>query len=422
MMIFDRDNWQEIYYSLKQNKLRSFLTAFGVFWGIFLLLVMLGASKGLQNGALDNFSNRATNSFFVWTRPTTLPYKGFPIGRRFYFNNEDIRALRQNIPEIQHLGPRNQVGGHRGVTNVTRGLKDGAFSINGDYPEYRHIQFLKITAGRFINDLDMDGRRKVAVIGTRVREVLFDKEENPMGEYIRVRGVNFKVVGVFTTNSEGDQAEEETQTIFIPFTTFQHAFNYGQRVSWFSITSQPHVPASVVEKKVIALLAERHQVSPEDKAAFGRYNVEKEYRKMVNLFKGIRVLTWFVGVFTLIAGVIGVSNIMLIIVKERTREIGIRRAIGATPYNIITQIMAESVLLTALSGYLGLFAGVVIVELASHVLTATGAKVEYFRNPEIDFKVAIASLSILVICGALAGLIPGRKAVSIRPVEAIRNE
>ena len=421
-MIFDRDNWQEIFHSLKQNKLRTFLTAFGVFWGIFLLLIMLGASTGLQNGAMDNFSNRATNSLYIWTRPTTIPYKGFPIGRRFYFDNDDIEALRQNIPEIQHLGPRNQAGGHRGVTNVIRGLKDGAFSINGDYPEYRHIQLLKITTGRFINDLDMRDRRKVAVIGTRVHEVLFEEEEDPLGEYILVRGVYFKVVGVFTTNSEGDQAEEETQTIFIPFSTFQHAFNYGKRVSWFSITSQPHVPASEVEKKAIALLAERHQVSPDDKNAFGRYNVEKEYRKMVNLFKGIRILTWFVGIFTLIAGVIGVSNIMLIIVKERTREIGIRRAIGATPFNIITQIMTESVLLTALSGYIGLFTGVVIIELVARVLTATSTKADYFKNPEIDFRVAIASLSILVICGALAGLIPSRKAVSIKPVEAIRDD
>ena len=421
-MIFDRDNWQEIYYSLKQNKLRSFLTAFGVFWGIFLLLIMLGASKGLQNGAMDNFSNRATNSLYLWTRPTTIPYKGFPIGRRFYFDNDDIKALRQHIPEIQFLGPRNQVGGHRGVTNISRGLKDGAFSINGDYPEYRYIQLLKITTGRFINDLDMRDRRKVTVIGTRVREVLFEEEEDPLGEYILVKGVYFKVVGVFTTNSEGDEAEEETQTIFIPFTTFQNAFNFGKRVSWFSITSQPHIPASVVEKKAIALLAERHQIAPDDRNAFGRYNAEKEYRKMVNLFKGINILTWFVGTFTLIAGVIGVSNIMLIIVKERTREIGIRRAIGATPFNIISQIVAESVLLTALSGYIGLFFGVVIIELVSRVLTATGAKVEYFKNPEIDFTVAIASLSILVICGALAGLIPGRKAISIKPVEAIRDE
>jgi len=421
-MIFDRDNWQEIFHSLKQNKLRTFLTAFGVFWGIFLLLVMLGASKGLQNGAMDNFSNRATNSVYIWTRPTTIPYKGFPVGRRFRFNNDDIKALRQHIPEIQYLGPRNQVGGHRGVSNVTRGLKDGAFSINGDYPEYRHIQLLKISTGRFINDLDMRDRRKVAVIGTRVREVLFEKEEDPLGEYILIRGVYFKVVGVFTTNSEGDEAEEETQTVFIPFTTFQHAFNFSERVSWFSITSQSHVPASVVERKAIALLAERHQVSPDDRLAFGRYNAEKEFKKMVNLFKGIRILTWFVGIFTLIAGVIGVSNIMLIIVKERTREIGIRRAIGATPFNIISQIMAESVLLTALSGYMGLFTGVVIIEMVSRVLIATGTKADYFKNPEIDFRVAIASLSILVICGALAGLIPGRKAVSIKPVEAIRDE
>ncbi|MBW2297367.1 MAG: ABC transporter permease [Deltaproteobacteria bacterium] len=421
-MIFDRDSWQEIAHTLKKNKLRSFLTAFGVFWGIFLLLIMVGAGTGLQNGAMDNFSDRATNSVYIWTRPTTIPYKGFPIGRRFYFDNDDIKALRQNIPEILHLGPRNQMGGHRGVTNVTRGLKDGAFSINGDYPEYRLIQLLQIKTGRFINHLDMRDRRKVAVIGTRVREVLFEKEENPIGEHILVKGVYFKVVGVFAANSEGDEAEEETQTVFIPFTTFQHAFNFGQRVSWFSITSQPDVPASVVEKRAIALLAKRHQVSPEDQTAFGRYNVEKEYRKMVNLFKGINILIWFVGTFTLIAGVIGVSNIMLIIVKERTREIGIRRAIGATPLNILTQIMTESVLLTAVSGYMGLVAGVGIIELLSRALTAAGTRIETFKNPEIDLRVAITALSILVICGVLAGLIPGKKAISIKPVEAIRDD
>lgn len=421
-MIFDRDSWQEIAHTLKQNKLRSFLTAFGVFWGIFLLLIMVGAGKGLQNGAMEDFGDMATNSVFIWTRPTTIPYKGFPRGRRFYFNNDDIKALRQNIPEIQHLGPRNQLGGHRGVTNVTRGIRDGAFNINGDYPEYRLIKFMRIDDGRFINHLDMQGRRKVAVIGTRVREVLFTNGENPIGEYILIQGVYFKVIGVFASNSEGDKAEEETQTVFIPFSTFQHAFNFGKRVSWFSITSQPNVPASVVEKKVISLLAERHQVSPDDQTAFGRYNVEKEYRKMVNLFAGINILIWFVGTFTLIAGVIGVSNIMLIVVKERTGEIGIRRAIGATPFNILTQIMTESVLLTAISGYIGLFAGVATIELMSRAIVAAGDRVEYFKNPEINLKVAILALSILVICGMLAGLIPGQKAISIRPVEAIRDE
>jgi len=421
-MIFDRDSWQEIAHTLKQNKLRSFLTAFGVFWGIFLLLIMSGAGRGLQNGAMDDFSDLATNSVFIWTRPTTIPYKGFPRGRRFYFNNDDIKALREQIPEIQYLGPRNQLGGHRGVTNVTRGLKDGAFNINGDYPEYRLIKLMPIDRGRFINNLDMRERRKVAVIGTRVREVLFEKEENPLGQYILVQGVYFKVVGVFSSNSEGDKAEEETQTVFIPFTTFQHAFNLGKRVMWFSITSRPDVPATVVEKKAIALLAERHQISPDDQTAFGRHNVEKDFRKMVNLFNGINILIWFVGTSTLIAGVIGVSNIMLIVVKERTREIGIRRAIGATPFNILMQIMSESVLLTSISGYIGLFSGVGIIELVSYALSATGSKIDYFKNPEIDFKVAIIALSILVVSGMVAGLIPGQKAISIRPVEAIRVE
>jgi putative ABC transport system permease protein len=371
---------------------------------------------------MDNFSDMATNSVFIWTNPTTIPYKGLPRGRRFYFDNDDIRALREQIPEIQYLGPRNQLGGHRGVTNVTRGLKNGAFNINGDYPDYRLIKLMPIDQGRFINHLDMQARRKVAVIGSRVLEVLFEKGENPIGEYIKIQGVYFKIVGVFSSNSEGDKAEEETQTVFIPFTTFQHAFNFGKRVSWFSITSRPEFPASVVEKKAIALLAQRHQVSPDDQLAFGRYNVEKDYRKMVNLFTGINILIWFVGTSTLLAGVIGVSNIMLIVVKERTREIGIRRAIGATPFNIVVQIITESMLLTAVSGYCGLFSGVALIELAAYAIAATGSQISYFKNPEIDFRVAITALCILVVSGLLAGLIPGQKAVSIRPVEAIRED
>lgn len=421
-MFFDRDNWIEIIHTLKQNRLRSFLTAFGVFWGIFLLMVMLGSGKGLQNGAMDDFNDYATNSVFIWTQPTTIPHKGFPRGRRFNFNNKDVQALRQNIAEIEYIAPRNQLGGYRGVTNVTRNLKNGAFNIYGDYPEFIHIKKMTISHGRFINQLDMLERRKVAVVGTRVREVLFAPDENPVGQFIRIKGVYFKVIGVFESKSEGDRAEEETQTIFVPFTTFQNVFNFGTLVSWFSMTSKEGIPASVVERKAISLLAERHQISPQDKHAFGRENIEKQYQKMVNLFKGINILIWFVGVFTLLAGAIGVSNIMLIIVRERTKEIGIKRAIGATPVNILVQIMAESVSLTVVAGYVGLFIGVGFVELIAHILSVSRGNFDYFSNPEIDLKVAAIALSVLVVAGVLAGLIPGKKAVGIKPVEAIRQE
>jgi putative ABC transport system permease protein len=421
-MIFDRDNWQEIFSTLKQNKLRSFMTAFGVFWGIFMLIIMLGAGNGLYNGAMNDFSRLASNSVFIWTQQTNIPYKGFPRGRRFFFNNDDIEALRQQIPEIEHIAPRNQLGGHRGVANVTRGLKDGAFNINGDDPAIIYIKLMDITAGRFLNHMDLKERRKVAVIGTRVYNVLFDPGEDPIGQYIETNGVYFKVVGIFKSKGEGDEAEEETQTVFIPFTTFQQAFNYADRVSWFSLTSKKDVPASVVERKAIALLADRHQVSPDDKLAFGRHNTEKEYNRMVSLFFGINALTWFVGIFTLIAGVIGVSNIMLIIVKERTKEIGIKRAIGATPFAVMGQIISESILLTTVAGYFGLVAGVGVVELVSSVLKGASTQMELFKNPQVDLVIALVAMGILILSGALAGLIPGKRAITVKPVEAIRIE
>ena len=421
-MIFDRDSWHEIFSTLKKNKLRSFMTAFGVFWGIFMLIIMLGAGNGLYKGAMNEFNRLASNSVFVWTRTTTIPYKGFPRGRRFYFNNEDTKALRRQIPEIEHLAPRNQLGGYRGVANVTRGLKDGAFAIYGDYPEIIHIKLMDMITGRFLNYLDLAENRKVAVIGTRISEVLFEPDENPIEQYIEVKGVYFKVIGVFKSKGEGDEADEDTQTIFIPFTTFQQVYNYGNRVSWYSLTSIKGVPASEVERKAIALLAERHQVSPDDAPAFGRYNTEKEYHQMINLFAGINFLIWFVGTFTLIAGVIGVSNIMLIVVKERTKEIGIRRAIGATPFGIVGQIVAESISLTTCAGYFGLVAAVGAVEFVSSALERTGARIELFKNPQVDLTIALIALGILILSGALAGLIPGQRAMSVRPVEAIRSE
>ena len=421
-MVFDRDNWQEIISTVQHNKLRSFMTAFGVFWGIFILMILLGTGKGLRNGVMQNFDDLATNSFFLWTQPTTKPYKGLPRGRRFYFTNEDTEALRQQVPEIDYLAPRNQLGGHRGAVNVTRGLKNGAFNIYGDYPAIAHINLMDIRNGRFLNHLDVNAKRKVAVIGTHVRQVLFNAGENPIGHYIRIRGVYFKVVGVFASKGEGDEAEEETQTVYIPFSTFQQAFNYGNRVSWFSMTSKADTPASVAEQKAIALLARRHRVAPDDRHAFGHWNTEKEYRKMNTLFIGIHVLFWFVGTLTLIAGIIGVSNIMLVVVKERTREIGIKRAIGATPMAVIGQIVLESVLLTTIAGYIGLVAGVALTEVVSAGLKGMGGQTDLFRAPEVNLTAALIALGILIVSGALAGLIPGLRAVGIKPIEAIQSE
>ena len=421
-MIFDKDNWLEIAGTLRQNKLRSCLTAFGVFWGIFMLIIMVAAGNGLYNGAMHDFESLAANSVFLWTRPTTLPFKGFPRGRKFNFENEDIAALRRHIPEIEYLAPRNQLGGFGKVTNVTRRVKNGAFNVFGDYPEIAHIALMDIVSGRFINHMDLKEKRKVAVIGTRVREILFDPDEDPIGQLILVKGVYFKVIGAFESRKEGDEAEEETQAVFIPFTVFQQAFNYGNLVGWFSLTARKDVPASEVEKNAIRFLAERHQVAPDDVHAIGHWNTEKEYKKMTNLFIGINALIWFVGTCTLIAGVIGVSNIMLFVVKERTREIGIKRALGATPFAVIGQIILESVILTTVAGYLGLVFGVGITELVATAMKKAGDGSEFFKNPEVSLTVDTTALAVLIVSGALAGMIPAKRAVSIKPVEAIRNE
>ncbi|MCB0807065.1 MAG: ABC transporter permease [Bacteroidales bacterium] len=422
--MFDRDRWQEIFHTLKKNRLRTFMTAFGVFWGIFMLIIMLGSGAGLENGVTAGMGNFATNSVFIWTEATTMPYKGFPRGRRFWFRNDDIKALKDNIPEIKYLAPKLQGwSSGDGTNNTIRKDKTGAFSIMGEYPAWNKIDPMEMTEGRFINDIDIEQKRKVAVIGGRVREVLFEADEDPVGDYIQIQGVYFQVVGVFKPlNTNINFGGEKEQSIYIPFTTLQKTYNYGDFVGWFSITSDDEVPASEVEEKAMKLLAERHDVHPDDKDAFGHFNLENEYRQMAGLFSGISGLIWLVGIGTLLAGVIGISNIMLVIVKERTKEIGIQRALGASPFNIMTQIVTESVFLTAIAGYFGLVAGVGLVEGINYMLVQSGADNEMFKRPEVDFNIAMVSLAILVISGALAGLIPARRAVKIKPIDALRDE
>ena len=424
MQIFDRDLWQEIFHTLKKNKLRTFMTAFGVFWGIFMLIIMLGSGKGLENGVTSGMGSFATNSVFVWGQRTTIPYKGLPRGRNVNFNNDDIEALRQSIPEIKYLAPKIQGwSSGDGSNNVVRGDKTGAFSIMGEYPEWNKIDPMDIFEGRFINKKDIDDRRKIAVIGTRVREVLFEEDEDPVGDYIRIQGVYFRVVGVFKPlNTNINFGGEKEQSIYIPFTTLQKTYNYGDFVGWFSVTSDDHVEASVIETKVIDLLARRHNVHPDDNEAFGHFNLQEEFEQMRGLFAGISGLIWVVGIGTLLAGVIGISNIMLVIVKERTREIGIQRAIGATPVNIMGQIIIESVLLTSLAGYIGLVIGVALVEGINYALVTFGAENEMFKSPEVDFRVAVTALVILIVSGAFAGLIPAQRAVRVRPIDALRDE
>lgn len=423
MSLFDFDRWQEIFSALKQNKVRTFFTAFGVFWGIFMLVIMLGSGNGLQNGVNQDMGDMATNSFFVWSRQTTMPYKGFPRGRWFNFNNSDTEALIENVDEIQYIAPRIRGFARNGNTNNTiRGERTGSFEIQGDYPDYNKIDPVEILSGRFINDLDIREQRKVAVIGQRVVEEMFEAGEDPLGEYLQVSGVYYKVVGTFRSKKTDQRARNDNQVISIPFTTLQQAYNMGDRVGFYSITSKEGVPASVLEKKVKTMLKERHNVHPDDERAVGSFNLENEFNKMTNLFTGINGLIWIVGIGTLLAGVIGISNIMLIVVKERTKEIGIKRAVGATPVNIISQIIIESVFLTTLAGYFGLALGVGLLELINYLMLNMNANSNMFANPGIDFNKAITALIILIISGALAGLIPAKRAVSIKPVRALHDE
>jgi len=421
LRVFDADRWQEVFNTLKKNKVRTFFTAFGVFWGIFMLVIMMGAGSGLENSVSRDMGDMATNSVFMWTQRTTMPYKGFDRGRYYNFRNGDTESLLENIPEIKHIGPRIQGWGGNGNNNVVRGERTGAFTIQGDYPAYNLIDPIGMRDGRFINELDINNYRKVCVIGDRVRNEMFAADENPIGQYLRIQGVYFKVVGIFKS-TKPHRGEHEDQVIYLPFTTLQRTYNYGDIVGWYSITSQNNIPVSVVEEKAKSLLRQRHTIHPDDERAVGSFNLENEFKKMSNLFTGIRGLIWIVGIGTLMAGVIGVSNIMLIIVKERTKEIGIQRAIGATPWVVISQVIMESVILTTLAGYIGLVLGVGIVEGVNYLLVTTGAESEMFANPEVNFSVAIQALEVLVVAGLLAGVIPAYRAVSMKPIDALRNE
>jgi putative ABC transport system permease protein len=313
--VFDADKWQEVIDTLRKNKLRTLLTAAGVFWGIFMLIVMLGFGSGFQRGIQTNVATFSHNSVYVWAERTSMAYDGLPPGRWVPFKTADIEPIRQ-IEGVEYLAPRIELGGWRDGSNVVRGNKTGNFSVNGDYPQFVMIQSLDFLAGRFINELDIQDRRKVAVIGKNVRDVLFEAGEDPIGQYLKIRGVYFQVVGLFQTHQTGDEGDRQDQTIFVPFTTFQQAFNTGDTVGWFALTAHAHLSAVDIEKKVVTLLKQRHRIHPDDTQAVGSFNAAEEWGKITGLFAGINAFLWLVGIMTLLAGVLGVSNIMLIVVKR----------------------------------------------------------------------------------------------------------
>jgi len=413
--MFDFDKWQEIFNTIQRHKLRTLLTAFGVFWGIFMLVLLLGVGRGIEKGVYTDFGDLAKNSFFMWGRRTQLPYKGLNPGRWIRLTNADIESIRENVPEAKYIAAFS----HAGEITINHNNKSGAFAVLGSTPEAIHIRPFKIQ-GRSINPLDIKEKRKVAVIGQQVKNLIFGKE-NPLGQYINIRGIFFQVVGIFDVTTSGGEGDE-TEEIYIPLTTLQQAFQRGDSIGWFSVIVDENVAASVGETKVKELLKRRHKVAPDDVRAIGSWNAGEEFSQLQALFQGIRIFLWAVGIGTIAAGIVGVSNIMLIIVKERTREIGIRKALGATPFSIISLILQESVFITALSGYMGLVASVGLIELAGYLMDKFHLQSTYFNNPEIDFTTAITATVILVITGALAGFIPARTAASINPIEALGSE
>ena len=415
--MFDLDRWQEIWLTITHNKLRSFLTAFGVFWGMFMLVVMVGAGVALQRGMSSQIEGFATNSCFVWEQQTSEPYKGFKKGRNWNLENSDIPLLINKIPEIQYLAPVLFGGG--GTNNVTRNDKAGSYGVKGNYPSYNLIDESKMVYGRYINDIDIVEMRKVCVIGERVYQVLFPKDEDPIGKSIQVNGIYFQVVGVARHTSDVNIGGNAEESVVLPFSTMQQAFNQGNKVHFMAVTAKPGIKVKVIEDKIHEVLKAKHNIAPNDKKAIGGFNIEDQFNMFLYLGIGIAALIWVVGLGTLFAGAIGVSNIMLVTVRERTREIGIRRALGATPRNIIAQILSESIILTLIAGIAGLMVGVGLLSLVGMALSHGD---QFFKDPQISFSVAVAAFFILLIIGTLAGFIPANRAMNIKPIEAIREE
>ncbi len=382
-----------------------------------MLVLMVGAGNALGKGISSQVEGFASNSCFFWSQNTTEPYKGFQKGRRWEMLNSDIEIIRQRVPELQHISP--MLFGGSSEKNVVKGEKGGSFQVKGSYPEYDLIEKSKIAKGRFINDIDIAEQRKVCLIGERVAEVLFDHGENAIGELIKVNGIYFQVIGVIGKMANVSIGGSNDESVILPFTTMQKAFNQGNAIHFLAATSQPGIKVKVVEDKIRETLQSLHQISPNDKEAIGSMNIEDQFTMFNNLFLGINSLIWIVGLGTLLFGAIGVSSIMLVTVRERTKEIGIRRALGATPQTIISQILSESAVLTLIAGVVGIVLGVGILSAAGVVLSQGD---QFLKDPQISFTMAIGALMILLVVGISAGFIPAKRAMSIKPIDAIREE
>ena len=418
--IFDADTWDEIFESISKNRTRTIITTIGVFWGIFIYIALAGSATGLENGFDDAFSGLSKNSMGVWVQSTSIPYKGFEEGRRFPFRLSDVDYLKDRVPEIEYISPGLQAGAFSGSPpRVTRGIKSDNFNLFGNFPTQANISVIKIyDGGRYINDEDIKYERKVAVIGEGTQERLFDEDEDPIGKNIIIDDVNFKVVGV-EKFSEG-QGFGSDSDITIPYTTFARMYNRGDRFGFMFLSGYDYVNPKNLEETVLDNLKVLKTVSPDDDRAFGTFNIGSLFESIIKFSSGMIFLSLVVGIATIFAGVIGIGNIMLIAVKERTNELGIRRALGATPGQVKVQIVLESVFLTIIAGIIGIIVGALLLFLIN--IGTANLEDFPFTNPTVPLAIVFGAFATMVTLGTLIGLIPAERAVSIKPIEALREE
>ena len=409
--MFDLDKWQEILETIRKNRLRTFLTGFSVAWGIFMLIVLLGSGEGLGHGVENAFRDDAINSIWIFAGQTSRPYAGLQPGRRIQLSNGDYDEVKNRVEGVEHITSRFYISGN---LTVTYGKEHGNFDVRCVHPDHRFLENTIVTEGRFLNELDLRERRKTAAIGEAVKQALF-KGTPAIGRSIEINGIAFKVVGVF--RDEGGQGEMEK--IYLPISTAQRTFNGADRVAQMMLTTgELPLPATAgMAEDIKSRLAQRHDFSVDDERAVFVNNNNEEFARYKNVIAAIRAFVWVIGIGTILAGVVGVSNIMMITVRERTKEIGVRKALGATPGSIVGLILQESVLITSVAGYVGLVLGVATLEFVGPMLAS-----DYFRNPEVDLRIAIYATLLLIVAGTLAGLIPARRAAAIRPIEALRDE
>jgi putative ABC transport system permease protein len=411
---------QEIFSTLKQNKLRAIMTGFSVAWGIFMLILLLGSGNGLQHGMENNFRGTAKNALWIWSRQTQVSYEGLQAGRRIQFTNEDYNHLvNMFYDDISNISGRFRLWGSGTVT-----YKDqyGDYDLEGVRPEFQHIQIVDMLQGRYLNQMDMNEHRKVAILSLPVKKALF-RDEDPIGKYIRISKVPFMVVGIFENPERRDD-----EKIYIPVNTAQRVFNGSNQLSELAISTNALTVAENkrIEEAVRTTLMKRHRVAPDDKQAIGIWNTLEHFKQAQGVFSGIRLFVWVIGIMTIIAGIVGVSNIMIILVKERTKEIGIRKAIGATPWSVIRLVLSESVFITSVSGFLGLVFGMGLLSAISMVLqkvAENSPNVEHiFYNPTANVSVVASALIVLIVAGLVAGFVPAKKAAGIKPIEALHDE